>query len=189
MKREIKTLKTPSGNFDFEVLIFEETDRKRLKSIYLNWRSLCNELKSLNSRLINLPEGLSESSICLEMGWFRVDKPANGSKTVNSSWDCYDPVSKKRIQVKACSILPDLTSFGPKSEWDEIYFLDFYRKGLWDGSYDIYKIPNQLIYEHKVNLTQTFKDQQAQGRRPRFSIYESIIKSNDMSPLKTANIF
>lgn len=30
-----------------------------------------------------------------------------------------------RIQVKACSVLPDLTSFGPRSEWDRIFFADF----------------------------------------------------------------
>jgi len=85
--------------------------------------------------------------------------------------------------------LPDLTSFGPTSEWDELYFLDFYREGNWDGTFDIYKIPNELIYNHKVNQHQTMKEQQLEKRRPRFSIYKEIILSNGMTPIKTGRLY
>ena len=71
------------------------------------------------------------------MGTVRVTSSISGA---NSSWDCYDVKRQKRIQVKACSVLPDLTSFGPNSQWDEIYFVDFYRQGKWDGTFDIYQI-------------------------------------------------
>jgi hypothetical protein len=84
--------------------------------------------------------------------------------------------------------LPDLTSFGPRSIWDEIYFLDFYRNGDWDGKVDFYLIPNDLIYNHRVNENQTMRQQQQQGRRPRFSIYREVILVNQISPTLTYQI-
>jgi Bsp6I restriction endonuclease len=54
----------------------------------------------------------------------------------NSSFDCYEPQKSKRIQVKACSVEEDLTSFGPDSVWDEIYFVHFYPNKKYDGSYN-----------------------------------------------------
>ena len=94
----------------------------------------------------------------------------------------------KRIQVKACGVLPDLTSFGPKSEWDEIYFMDFFKDGSWNGEFDIYFIENNWIYNHKVNNNQTMKEQQLQGRRPRFSIYKDIIQRRGIKPVSTGNL-
>lgn len=106
----------------------------------------------------------------------------------NTSFDCIDLSSYERIQVKACSVLPDLTSFGPKSIWDKIYFVDFCREGKWDGTFDIYLIDNDLIYNHKVNEEQTLKDQQLQGRRPRFSIFKEIIQREGLEPVKSASL-
>ena len=185
MKLEKHIFKLPEGDFEVEATKFEENDRIRLAEIYLKWRTLSEELRALGGRGVNLPEVLSEGSFALEMGVLRVVNSISGA---NSSWDCYDPVKHKRIQVKACSVLPDLTSFGPTSQWDEIYFLDFYRKGNWDGTFDIYKIENELIYNHKVNENQTMKEQQNQKRRPRFSIYKEIIQKKGIKPIKTGNL-
>jgi len=173
----------PEGNFSTSVLKFEEKDRSVLFDIYKAWRKLSADLIDMSARAINLPEGLSEGAFCLEMGFVRVTNSISGA---NTSWDCYDLINKERIQVKACSVLPDLTSFGPKSQWDKIYFLDFYRKGKWDGTFDIYLIDNEDIYNQKVNQNQSLKQQQEQGKRPRFSIFSSIIQSKDLSPVKTA---
>ena len=91
----------------------------------------------------------------------------------NTSFDCYSEYNNSRIQVKACSVIPDLTSFGPRSVYDELYFMDFYRNGDFDGSVDIYKIPKELIDNTIVNasLGETVKMQRDQGRRPRLSLY------------------
>ena len=180
-----KTLILPEGKFDADVLQFNRTDRKILLSIYNNWRYLSKELISIKGRAVNLPEVLSESSFCLEMDCVRVTSSITGA---NSSWDCYDLNSNKRIQVKACGVLPDLTSFGPTSEWDEIYFMDFYRNGAWDAKFDIYFLENDWIYNQKVNITQTMKDQQLQGKRPRFSIFKEIIQSKGLKPMHTGNL-
>jgi hypothetical protein len=185
MRIELREIRLTEGVFEAELQFFEENDRQTLSEIYSAWRSLCGNLRALKSRAVNLPEGLSEGAFALEMKAPRLIK-CYGS--ANTSFDCYDLKNNERVQVKACSVLPDLTSFGPKSVWDKIYFCDFYRKGLWDGTFDIYLIHNKLIYNHKVNRFQTFIDQQKEGRRPRFSIYSDIIIPNNMKPVKTGSL-
>ena len=182
MKKIKHTIQVPEGVFTIDALTFTNVDGQTLNKIYSDWRSLCKQLNAIGARGVNLPEGLSESAFCLEMAAVRVTSSISGA---NSSWDCYDVKRQKRIQVKACSVLPDLTSFGPNSQWDEIYFLDFFRHGKWDGTFDIYQIKTSDIYNHKVNQNQTFKQQQQQGRRPRFSIYKELIQKQGILPVKT----
>lgn len=185
MKDETILIRLPEGEFETKVSLFESSDKKALYRIYSLWRLLCTLLETFKARAINLPEGLSEGAFCLEMGVVRVTENISGA---NTSFDCFDLKTNERIQVKACSVLPDLTSFGPKSVWDKIYFVDFYRKGKWDGTFDIYLIDNEDIYGHKVNNRQTLKDQQMQGRRPRFSIFKNIIEKKKLRPIKTGNL-
>ena len=170
--------------YDAELLWAEKKDRAKIKQLYNHWLKLKVGLKNFESRSPNLPEGISESAFSLEFGCPRV-LDVQGS---SGSFDCYNPKTHKRIQIKATTIRYDLTSFGPDSVWDVIYLLDFYRDGKFDGKYDVYEIPNDLIYNHKINKTQTFRDQQAQGRRPRFSIKKSIIAPNKIKPVKTCTI-
>ena len=65
---------------------------------------------------------------------------------------------------------------------------DFYKEGRWDYTFDVYLIPNNDIYNMKVNKSQTFRDQQAEGRRPRFSIKKDIILKKGIRPGYTCNI-
>lgn len=178
-------IKLPEGVFETNVLFFEESDREDLYNIYNIWRSLCSHLTNIHSRSVNLPEGLSEGAFCLEMGVARFTESISGA---NTSFDAFDLKKNERIQVKACSVLPDLTSFGPKSIWDKLYFLDFYREGKWNGTFDIYLIDNKDIYNHKVNAKQTLKEQQLQGRRPRFSIYKDLIQNKGLKPIKSCTL-
>ncbi|MFV0157129.1 Bsp6I family type II restriction endonuclease [Empedobacter falsenii] len=188
MKQEIRNIKLPEGDFQVSVDIFTKEDLKLFQEIYQEWRSLSNKLNSIKARSINLPEGLSEGSFCLFTSNYRLNNP-KFPKSVHSSFDSYDPKTHKRIQVKACSVIPDLTSFGPKSVWDELYFLDFYRDGSWDGKYDVYHIPNDLIYGTNVNKNFSFAEMQGTGKRPRFSIYKDIIQTNQMVPVATFDLF
>lgn len=177
-------LKLPEGKFKTIVLVFDNSDKTELKRIYKHWRALCNALTKLKSRKVNLPEGLSETAFCINMNCVRI---INKIKGANSSFDAYNQKTNKRIQIKACSIKEDLTSFGPRSVWDELYFLDFYKNGNWDGKFDIYLIPNKLIYNRKVNKNQTLKEQQDEKRRPRMTLTK-IIKENKIKPIKTSQI-
>lgn len=176
----------PEGIFSVDVQVFGDEERRELQSIYGKWRSLSKSLNGIYSRAGNIPDGLSEGVFCLATGAVRMIGSIAGA---NSSFDCYDIKNRKRIQVKAASVIPDLTSFGPKSVWDDLYFLNFYRLGNWDGTVDIYLIPNKYIYENKVNRNQSFAGQQAQGRRPRFSIYKDIIMEYGIPPMMTYNLF
>jgi hypothetical protein len=181
---EIKNTKIilPEGEFNVNAQYFDNKDDNTIKEIYYDWIKLSKTLKDYGGRGINLPEVLSESIFCRAFDTIRVNDSITGA---NTSFDVYNPANQSRIQVKACSVLPDLTSFGPDSVWDELYFMDFYNEGLFNGKIDIYKIENDLIYNHKVNANQTMKDQQKQGRRPRFSIYKEIILKKSLTPTKT----
>lgn len=186
MKEDVKDVIINGVKTKAVLLFIDENDRPILRKMYDNWRVLNVGMKSLSSRGINIPEGISESAFCLEFNknCARAIKVLNGS----GSFDALDIKTGVRIQVKACSVKNELTSFGPKSVWDELYFLDFYREGNYDGTFDVYKIPNELIYSHKVNANQTLKEQQAQNRRPRFSIKKEIIAKNNLKPIKTCKI-
>ena len=186
MNIEKINLVLPEGVFNSEVQKFDESDRSVLANIYKEWRGLSDHLKQVGARGVNLPEGLSEGAFCLEMGAYRVDSSVSGA---NTSFDAYDSNRKKRIQVKACSVLPDLTSFGPRSIWDELYFCDFYRQGKWDGTFDIYLIDNDLIYNHRVNKNQTMQEQQLEKRRPRFSLHKDLIIPNNIPLISTGSLF
>ena len=167
-----------------EIQIFDKTDKKRIKDLYIKWAGLCSECEKMKGRKVNMPEIISEPLFCLEFNSVRFLK---GTK-ISSSFDCLRLSDKCRIQVKASSVEEDLTSFGPKSKWDEIYFMHFFSDKKYDGSYSIYKIEDPFIYNHKVNKNETFRDQQKAGKRPRFSIIKDIIKPNNILPIRTGNI-
>ena len=177
MTLENRTLILPEGSFNTDVYIFNESDRQELFKIYTNWRELSINAQHLGGRGTNLPEILSEGIFCLETNSVRVDKSISGA---NSSFDAYNLSTSKRIQIKAASVIPDLTSFGPKSVWDELYFVDFSRL---DGTFDIYFIPSEEIYNMYVNKNETMREQQQKGKRPRFSIYTKIIKDQGLIPI------
>src|SRR3989344_2658054 len=145
----------------------EKGDQEKLRNLYNLWNTLNKAIKSISTRGINLPEAISENAFCIFFPeYVRVVKLAKGK----CSFDTINTRTGKRIQIKASSVASDLTSFGPRSEWDELYFLDF---SAGDGSFKVYEIKPDWIYKHKVNKSQTFEEQQKQNRRPRFSITEN----------------
>lgn len=181
MQNKPTNLILPEGKFIANLQFFDTTDLSALKDIYNKWVALSDQLQKYGGRRINLPELLSEAIFCINFNAGRlINSKMSGA---NSSFDCYQPQKGMRIQVKACSVEEDLTSFGPDSVWDEIYFVHFYPNKKYDGSYNIYLIPNDLIYNQKVNATQTMKQQQELNRRPRFSIMKEIIKPRLMKPV------
>lgn len=187
MRTEIITLELPEGTFQTRADLYADSCLVNLVSIYDNWRQLSTQLRAYNARAVNLPEGLSEIAFCYFMNCARLNNHTLKSG-VNSSFDAYSLETNKRIQIKSCSVIPDLTSFGPNSQWDELYFQDFYKEGKWDYTFDIYHIPNHLIFNQYVNKNQTFREMQSQGKRPRFSIYRDIIVKNNLKPVKSPNL-
>ena len=168
--------KSISANLQF----YDENDLPDLRDYYWQWVNLSNSLQKFGGRRINLPEIISEAVFCINFNSARWNGSVSG---INTSFDCFNPTNNKRIQVKACSVKEDLTSFGPKSVWDEIYFIHFFPNDKYDGCYSVYKIENELIYNHQVSKTQTFREQQLEKRRPRFSIIKELIKPNNIKPV------
>jgi hypothetical protein len=160
----------------------DKDDQKTLKEIYFKWKELNDMLKKISTRGINIPDTLTENAFCLFFpDHVRVAKLENQK----CSFDCLNIKTGEKVQVKASSIAYDLSSFGPRSEYDRLYFLDF---SAGDGTFKVYDIPIDAIKKTKVNRNQTFEQQQAQSRRPRFSIMRSIIIPLSLKPIKICKL-
>lgn len=183
MKKGKISIKLKGKPVSINILYYGKEDKQTLVSIYNSWKTLCDGLKDFDSRAVNLPEGLSEPAFCINF---------NSARVVDSkvSYDAIHLKTKRGIQIKATSCYKDLTSFGPNTKWDDLYWLDFYRDGKLDGKFDIYKLKSSLIYNYVVNKSkkETFKDQQKQKRRPRINIRQGIIIPNKIKPIKTCKI-
>lgn len=182
MRIEWRKYKIAEKEIEALVTIPERLDRWRLRRLYIKWKRLNDDIKKISTGGVNLPEAISENAFCVFFPeCVRVVKLKHGK----CSYDVLNRKTGARIQIKASSVEEDLTSFGPRSEWDELFFLDF-SEG--DGSFKVYKIEKDWIYKHKVNKSQTFEQQQAQSRRPRFSITENIINLKGLEPIKICKL-
>lgn len=159
---------------------FDKNDAKEWKRIFDMWKTLKSSLKSYKCREPNLPEGLSEVAFCLYSGSMRLVS-MNGKSS--SSFDTINIKTKKAEQIKATSVGKDLTSFGPKSKWDDLYFLDFYNNGKLDGTFNVYKVPTKLVHKVEVKKGITFLDRQKEEKRPRFSITKTFIDTGKIKPI------
>lgn len=182
MRIEWKDYEIEKKKIQALVSIIEKEDKKMFKQLYKDWKKLNDDLKKIGTRGINIPETITENAFCL---FFKDYARVVKLKGMKCSFDCINIKTGSRIQIKASSVASDLTSFGPKSEWDELFFLDF-SKG--DGSFKVYKIEPDWIYNFQVNKNQTFKQQQEQARRPRFSIIDNIIKPKKLKPVKICKL-
>lgn len=193
MKKIKVNIQTPKGLVASNLIFFDVTDKKMLKKMFNSWVDLCElSIKAGGTRMINLPETLSEAIFSIDMGIGRCVENISGS---GSSFDHYDHINHRRIQLKAASSYGP-SSFGPRSEYDDIYFF-FFRKMAdnkkrnvrpFDGNYEIYKLDTSLIPKIMVNATETVEDQQKIGKRPRFIIPDQLIKPFNLKPVKTGNI-
>jgi len=168
-------------NLDIEVAYFDMSDGQKFKNLFDIWKKLNIGLGKYG-RKVNIPEVISEGMFCVYSESVRFQKKIKGKGKV--SFDTINLKKQRKEQIKASSIKKDLTSFGPKTEWDDLFFLDFYNNGKLDGTFNVYLIPSKYIYSQQVNKKQTMKDQQIQQRRPRFSVKE-IIERNKIKPLAT----
>jgi hypothetical protein len=180
MKLETQKILLGGNEIVIEVAHLDKKDGKVLKNLFDIWRKLNLGLEKYG-RKVNIPEVISEGMFCVFSKSVRYQKKIKGKGTV--SFDTINIKDKRREQIKATSIEEDLTSFGPKTQWDDLYFLDFYNEGKLDGTFNVYFIPSKLIYSTQVNKGQTMKEQQSEKRRPRFSIKIDIIKKHKIKPL------
>lgn len=164
----------------FDVIQYDYNDIPNVKKAFDAWANLKDMSKILYGRSPNIPECVSETCLCLVTNTVRFMKSV---RLKNASFDCFDIVNEKTIQGKACSVKDDLTSFGPKSKWDILYFLDFYNDGEVDGTFNVYEIPNHLIYNCQVKDGRTLQEAQELGLRPRIHLKTDIVIPNGIEPI------
>lgn len=121
------------------------------------------EHKNVQYRLPPFPDHISENMV------MRIIQQTDNSCTRSCSGDLYSSQQGK-IEVK-CFTSVGPSSFGPKCEWDVIYFLDAME---WTKNHFVlYKINLKNSSEEwkkiKINKAESYTDQCDQKRRPRLA--------------------
>lgn len=140
---------------------------------YSDWKKLDEEIRELSgTRGINLPSEITEIIATYPLGLKICVSGTAG--------DAYDDKIEKTYEIKGSSSSGP-NSFSPSEKYDELLYIKL------DKSTDTFKLyktgySSEKIGDIKVNKEQTLKDQQAEGRRPRFSIQKEIIENDKMQP-------
>ena len=115
----------------------------------------------------------------------------------STSFDCYDKETGETVQIKASvglkingvRVRGDLTNFGPRSEFDKLFFLDFFAYENVDGRFAIYEIQLDTLYntEYKngVTLQETLDTQASEKEtksRPHVHMRTKVIELNNLDP-------
>lgn len=145
---------------------------------YFKWKDLNNSLKNYCSRGLNFPETISEPMGCyvLDLLWNK-----------GSGGDAQTPEGQK-VEMKATSNFDrDLTSFGPKCDFDDLVFLrlDYDNNKLY--VYDT-GLNAEDLKELPANSKETVGEQQRQKRRPHISVIDTIIEAKEIEPTAIFNI-
>ena len=171
---------------------YDDTDIPNFLSTLNTWVKYKGDLKKIEGRNPNIPESLTEGIITMHFdNTYRKIKILRNNDKSLTKFDCYKEDTKEIIEVKGCSVTPDLTSWSPKPFFHFFCFVDF---SSLDGKYKIYKIniTSEELKNLKVNKNgETFQDQIDSKRRPRFSVYENFIncKKNCIgTPLFTGDL-
>ena len=147
-------------------------ENKHVFDIYFKWKELNRLIKQNYTRGVNLHEYITETLCCILNGYTLHAGTGNSEDAITSNG--------KKVQVKATSNFnKDLTSFGPKSEFDILEFLRL------DEEQDLmycYRIGLENLEDIMVNENETFKQMKLTGKRPRFSIIKNIIIKKGCEP-------
>jgi len=181
MREEVKTINLDGVPCTVKLLIIEEFDRVKLHGLFNSWKELIEGMRAFKSEGVTLPEGLYKSAFCLLYDSARILEIQGSS----ASFDTLDLNKWTRQLIKASIVEDDLTTFYPHSVWDEFYWLDFYQGGNFDGTFDVYRIPNDVLLNFQITRKKTFRDHLKQGKLSKLHIRKDIILRNDMKPDRT----
>lgn len=151
---------------------------EKLHDAYWPWNFALNEVP-WSQRGANIPEALTEAIVCMCI---------DGKLIKTGMGDVLVP-GPKIGEVKATSKTEgDLTSFSPSEIFDELYFVIANPDN--PHIYAVYdlKMNRADVEKIEVSSSQTFLDQASQGRRPRFSIIEKVIKAQRLSPTWSVDV-
>ena len=154
-----------------------EIDNARIDetcNAYFKWKDLNTYISNNSRRGINMPDAISEpmGCYCLDYLWNR------GSEVGDET----NPKTGEKIEFKATSRFEgDLSSFGPKCEFDDLVFLRFNLNENLLYIYDL-KINSEEFGKYPANKTQTIQDQKEQGRRPHVSLQQLFVEDQHLEP-------
>jgi len=140
---------------------------------YFKWKDLNTYISNNSHRGINMPDAISEPMGCYCLGyeWNRGDEVG----------DATAPDGRK-IEFKATSRFEgDLSSFGPKCQFDDLVFLRF---NLDDNLLFIYdlQVNSEEFGKYPANSRETIQDQKNQGRRPHISLQTLFVEAKKLEP-------
>lgn len=141
---------------------------------YFKWKDLNTYISNNSHRGINMPDAISEpmGCYCLDLLWNRGDEVG----------DATDPKDGKKVEFKATSRFEgDLSSFGPKCQFDNLVFLRFNLNDNMLYVYDL-NINSDEFGNYPANKSETIADQKKQGRRPHVSLQSLFVDANMMNP-------
>ena len=182
MSKNQKEKKPPTKTEKVEKMTLVEVDSQRIKTVidtYYHWKKLDTEIRTLSgTRGINFPSELSEYMACYVLGLH-----VNKANTHGDAVDWTDKDNPLVIEIKGSSAEQPSApnSFSPSEDFDDLVFVRLEKD---DDILKIYRlgIDSEKLKKIKVNANETVADQQKQGRRPRFSIQNTIVEANNLEP-------
>lgn len=121
-----------------------------------------------------MPDAISEpmGCYCLGFEWNRGDEVG----------DATDPRDGRKIEFKATSRFEgDLSSFGPKCQFDDLVYLRFNLDENKLYIYDLH-VNSEEFGRLPANATQTIQEQKDQKRRPHVSLQELFVNAKNLEP-------
>jgi len=159
---------------DFGHIAIDDARIDETCNAYFKWKDLNTYISNNSHRGINMPDAISEpmGCYCLGLLWNR------GSEV----GDATNPDTGEKIEFKATSRFEgDLSSFGPKCEFDNLVFLRFKLDENLLFIYDL-KINSIEFGKYPANKKESIQDQKNQGRRPHVSLQELFVNAKNLKP-------
>lgn len=159
---------------DFGHIVIDDARIDETCNAFFKWKDLNTYIKSTSNRGINMPDAISEpmGCYCLGLLW-------NRGKEVG---DATDPITNFKVEFKATSRFEgDLSSFGPKTEFDNLVYLRFNLDTNQLYIYDL-KINSKEFGKYPANKTETIQQQKDQGRRPHVSLQTLFVDTKNLQP-------
>ncbi len=159
---------------DFGHIVIDDARIDETCNAYFKWKDLNTYISNNSHRGMNMPDAISEpmGCYCLDLLWNRGDEVG----------DATTPRTNEKVEFKATSRFEgDLSSFGPKCQFDDLVFLRF---NLADNLLYIYdlKINSEEFGKYPANSRQTIQEQKEQGRRPHVSLQSLFVDAKQLKP-------
>ena len=158
----------------FGKILIEDARIDETCIVYFKLKDFNNYIYNNSHRGINMPDAISEpmGCYCLDLVWNRGDEIG----------DATDPKDNRKIEFKATSRFEgDLSSFGPKCQFDDLVFLRFKLDDNLLYIYDLH-VNSEEFGTYPANSTQTIQDQKDQGRRPHVSLQKLFVEEKNLEP-------